>query len=248
VAESIKMTFGGLVALHQVTLRLAPGEIVGMVGPNGSGKTTLLNVVSGVYRPTEGRVFADGRDVTGWPAYRIARFGVARTFQNTRMFGNFSALENVEVGVAATRGLKLAKLRSTARTIIQQAAVGEYELREASTLPYGIQRRLEIARAVGARPKYLLLDEPAAGMNESESDTHGVGLLVVDHDLRLIMRLCERVLVLNEGRLIAQGSPEEVQASPAVAEAYLGRKGVWIAGGRDRRTGSSAEARERRSR
>jgi len=232
-ATSIEKRFGGLRALRGVSISVGKGSIVGLIGPNGSGKTTLLNVIAGVYRPETGRVFVDDVDITGWPAYRIAERRVARTFQNIRLFANLTVLENVEVAALAAPASGSARAR--ARTHIAEMGLTADEERRAATLSYGGQRRVEIARALAMQPDYLLLDEPAAGMNASESDglletisdlreRYGFGILVIDHDLRLIMRLCERVVALNQGAPISEGHPDHVQNDPVVAEAYLGRR------------------------
>ena len=221
------MDFAGLRALAGVTLELREGEILGLIGPNGSGKTTLLNVVSGIHRPTGGRVELGGRDVTGWPAHRVARLGLARTFQNIRLFAGLTVRENVQA--AAPRGVGDAEVDE----VLLDLGLADREGAPAAALPYGLQRRLEIARAVIRRPAVLLLDEPAAGMNEAESEELlatiarvreelGCAVVVIDHDLRLILRLCDRVQVLNEGRTIAEGAPGDVARAPAVIEAYLG--------------------------
>ena len=234
----IGVTFSGLRALRDVDLALAQGETVGLIGPNGSGKTTLLNVLSGVIAPTAGRVEVAGRDVTRWPAHRVAALGVARTFQNIRLFGELSVLENVEVGAALhPERPGGAALRRAARAVLVETGLAAFADRRARTLPYGIRRRVEIARALATRPTFLLLDEPAAGANEAESDelraliaelrvAHRVGMLVVEHDLRLIMRVADRIVVLNEGARIAEGSARHVSTDAAVREAYLGRRAV----------------------
>jgi branched-chain amino acid transport system permease protein len=236
--HGIGVTFSGLRALTAVDLQLQRGEIVGLIGPNGSGKTTLLNVMSGVITPTAGRVEVDGQDVTRWPAHRVAAIGIARTFQNIRLFDNLSVLENVEVGAALhPERPGGAALRRAARGVLVETGLADLADRAARTLPYGVRRRVEIARALATRPAFLLLDEPAAGANEAESDelrtliselrrAHGLGMLVVEHDLRLIMRAADRIVVLNEGATIAEGSAREVSADPAVREAYLGRRAV----------------------
>ncbi len=227
VAAGIVRTFEGLRALDGVDLAVAPGEIVGLIGPNGSGKTTLLNVLSGVLHPDEGTIHLLGRDVTGLRAHRIARMGVARTFQNIRLFPELTVIENIQAAAPDPGAEDVPRL---ARTLALEPVLDEL----AGTLAYGVQRRVEIARAGVRRPAILLLDEPAAGMNEAESDEllesihairdHlGCAVLIVDHDLHLIMRLCQRIQVLNEGRTIAVGSPEEIARDPAVIEAYLGR-------------------------
>jgi ABC-type branched-subunit amino acid transport system ATPase component len=226
--------FRGLRALDGVSLHVDEGEIVGLIGPNGSGKTTLLNLASGVLRPTDGRITVGGVDATGRKPHEIARLGVGRTFQQIRLFGEMTVEENVEVGAVARH-------QNPERVSALLERLGLIAVRErlATTLPYGQQRRAEIARALAGRPRFLLLDEPAAGMNEAESDAlletiravrddEGCAILIVDHDLRLIMRLCERIHVLAEGKTICEGTAEEVRRDPAVVQAYLGttEKGV----------------------
>jgi ABC-type branched-subunit amino acid transport system ATPase component len=220
--------FRGVRALADVSLEVREGEIVGLIGPNGSGKTTLLNVASGVLRPTAGRIVVAGTDATGRRPHDFARLGVGRTFQQVRLFTNMTVLENVQVGAIA-RGQAVAGVED----LLERMGLTRDAERYAGTLAYGQQRRVEIARALAGKPRVLLLDEPAAGMNERESDAlldtirsvrdrEGCAILVVDHDLRLIMRLCERIHVLAEGRTIAEGSAEEVRRNPEVIKAYLG--------------------------
>ena len=234
-AEGIRKSFGGVLAVDEVSITVKPGEIVGLIGPNGSGKTTLLNVIAGVYPPDHGRVSVDDRDITGLPSHRIAREGIARTFQNIRLFGELNVLENAQVGVPAPGRNPRERPRVIAWETLKRLHLTSRVTQRAVTLPYGPQRGVEIARALAANPQYLLLDEPAAGMNEAESDELletvrrfqadlRIGLLVIDHDLRLIMRLCDRVVVLNEGRVIAEGAPSEVQQSPEVVSVYVGTR------------------------
>ena len=239
VAEQVVKRFRGLKALDGVSLSVREGEIVGLIGPNGSGKTTLLNVASGVLRPTAGRVRVDGVDATGRRPHELARLGVGRTFQQIRLFGEMTVAENVEVGAVA-RG----QGADVVPELLERLGLSADADRLAVTLPYGQQRRVEIARALAGRPRFVLLDEPAAGMNEVESDAlletiravrddEGCAVLIVDHDLRLIMRLCERIHVLAEGRTICEGAAEAVRHDPAVIEAYLGTAAKPASGGEE---------------
>jgi branched-chain amino acid transport system permease protein len=225
--EDVAKRFQGVTAVQDVDLVVGPGEILGLIGPNGSGKTTLLNVISGVYAPTAGLIELLGRSIVGLPAHEIARAGIARTFQNIRLFSHLLVRENVEA--TAPPGTS----EATVDEVLDWLGLGVVQREKALNLPYGMQRRLEIARAVVRRPALLLLDEPAAGMNESESDellrnirriraALDCSVVVVDHDLRLIMELCDRIQVLDQGRTIATGRPDEVANDPAVVEAYLG--------------------------
>ena len=226
--EGVEKRFRGLKALDGVSLGVKEGEIVGLIGPNGSGKTTLLNVASGVLQPTAGRVRVAGVDATGKKPHDVAALGVGRTFQQIRLFAEMTVEENVEVGAVARR-----QDRELVDGLLDRLGLAEARHRLATTLPYGGQRRVEIARALAGKPRFLLLDEPAAGMNEAESDAllatirrvrdeEGCAVLIVDHDLRLIMRLCERIHVLAEGKTICEGTAEDVRRDPAVIEAYLG--------------------------
>ena len=232
--ERVSKSFAGLQALQGVSLELSEHTILGLIGPNGSGKTTLLNIISGVLRPDHGQVLIGDVDVSGWRPDHIARLGVGRTFQTARLFGSLSVVENVELGVMMTSG---EDVDVQVMQLLKRLGLAPWASSEASTLPYGVQRRLEIARALGTRPRFLLLDEPAAGLNEEESEEllhvirnlrddpeFGCGVLIVDHDLRLIMRLCDRIHVLNEGKSIAEGAPEEVRHDQGVIEAYLGSR------------------------
>ena len=228
--------YGGLVAVSEVSLELKVGEVLGLIGPNGSGKTTLLGCIAGTHEPTAGNIRIDRQDLTGLPAHVIARQGIGRTFQSIRLFAHLTAAENV-MAALTQRWPQLGHEALLQRSLILLAELKIAELadRDAGTLSYGQQRRLEIARALALDPRFLLLDEPAAGMNESETEDllgilgwlvrdRGLGLLVVDHDMQLIMRLCDRIAVLNKGQVIALGSAAEVQSSQAVREAYLGRR------------------------
>lgn len=233
--ENITKTFGGLRALSEVSLQVPRQVILGLIGPNGSGKTTLLNVITGVLRPDQGRVFVGDVEVTGWEPDRIASLGVGRTFQTARTFAALSVQENIEAAVM-TAPNRQRPVDEQVGHLLERLNLSQWAATRASVLPYGVQRRLEMARALGIRPQFLLLDEPAAGLNDEESDDllsvimgirsdpeFGCGILVIDHDLRLIMRLCDSIHVLNEGRTIAEGTPKEIRHNPAVIESYLGQ-------------------------
>lgn len=232
--ENLGKKFAGLVALENANFEIKPGLVTGLIGPNGAGKSTLINSVSGVVPPSTGRVLIDGQDVASLAVHAVPTAGLARTFQNIRLFKNLTVIENVTVAASA---LKAGGEDPAARalTVLSEVGLAEFADRLAGTLSYGAQRRLEIARALALKPRYLLLDEPAAGMNPAETEElmhvldrirtkYRLGLLVVEHDLKLIMRLCDVVVVLNKGQQIAIGTPAEIQANPDVIEAYIGRR------------------------
>jgi branched-chain amino acid transport system ATP-binding protein len=246
-AQSVTIRFGGLTAVSDFNLSIGPHELVGLIGPNGAGKTTIFNMLTGVYKPTEGQISIGGVRTTEMKPYQITSLGVARTFQNIRLFKELSVLDNVKIGghihykysgtsavlhtnrfhdaeaeaeIEAEKLLDIFGLRSRARHY-------------AKNLPYGDQRRLEIARALSARPKLLLLDEPAAGLNDSETrslmetihdirDRFKISILLIEHNMELVMGICERIIVLNFGKTIAEGTPENIRNDKAVIEAYLG--------------------------
>ena len=241
--------FGGLKAVDDFNLIIGRTEIAGLIGPNGAGKTTVFNLLTKVYQPTRGIIMLDGYDTAGKTTEQINRMGIARTFQNIRLFDNLSVEDNVKIGLhnqepysALTGVLRLPKYWRQEKAAHERAIelLSIFEMQDladhrAGSLPYGAQRRLEIVRALATNPSLLLLDEPAAGMNPSETaelmehivkirDTFQIAVLLIEHDMRLVMGICEGICVLNFGRVIAKGTSEEIQANPVVIEAYLGKK------------------------
>jgi len=252
-AQEIGISFGGLRALDGVSFSAEPGEVFSIIGPNGAGKTTLFNIISGVYRTREGKVLLAGEDVTGLPPHRLAARGLSRTFQNLQVFFRMTAEENVMVGrhLRERQGVIGSLLhlpwvarqnratRERARELLAFVGLADRARDPAGSLPYGALKRLEIARALAAEPRVLLLDEPAAGCNPVETEeidrliaaiaARGTTVVLVEHDMKLVMRISNRILVLNHGRMLALGSPAEVRGNPEVIAAYLGRHGAKAA-------------------
>ena len=233
-AHNIHVAFGGIHALSGVDLKLAKGTVLGLIGPNGAGKTTMVNVLSGFQRPTRGHVILEAQDVSGWGAQKIARAGVGRSFQAARLFRDMTVTENLMVAGIGT-GRRGRAVADAAADVLEWMGLSHVARRRCDALSYGDERRVSIARALALAPKFILLDEPASGMNESECEAlmhtiagipgrFGCGVLLIEHNMKVIMGVCQRIHVLDGGRSLAEGTPEEVQNDPDVRRAYLGSK------------------------
>ena len=247
--RNLGIDFGGLTAVDSFNVTLGPTEICGLIGPNGAGKTTIFNLLTSVYQPTRGSILINGIDTKGMTTSKVTKLGIARTFQNIRLFGEMTALDNVKVGMHnqikcsfLSSILRLPsyyksekKANEKAMELLAFMGLEDVANVKAGSLPYGVQRRLEIVRALATNPSIILLDEPAAGMNPRETtelmhqirrirDTFHIAIFLIEHDMNLVMNVCETIAVVNYGRIIAKGTPEEIRANPAVIEAYLGKE------------------------
>lgn len=244
--KDVGIRFGGLQAVADLSFTVENGQVMGLIGPNGAGKTTVFNLITGVYKPSSGKIFLEGQDITGWAPHRIARAGIFRTFQTIRLFYGQSVLANVLAGLhlqthqAWWQGLlstpaqrrEEQELRGRTMTLLERLDLAHLAQEDVASLPYGVQRRVELARALIARPRLLILDEPAAGLNDLESSAlnrtilsmrdEGISILLVEHDMNVVMNVTDRIVCINFGRKIAEGAPEEIRTNPEVIEAYLG--------------------------
>ena len=250
--DNITMKFGGLTAVKNFKLKVFSGELIGLIGPNGAGKTTIFNMITGIYKPTVNKIYFQDIDITGMKPDKIAKLGIARTFQNVRLMENLTVIDNVMIGFHLHLQSNLISaifkfpgyvqeeesIYQKSIELLEKVDLEEYKLEKAGSLPYGQQRKLEIVRALATRPKLLLLDEPAAGMNPQETkelmrfiqeirEDFNLTILLIEHDMRVVMGICERILVLNYGETIAEGNPEEIQHNPEVIKAYLGVEATY---------------------
>jgi branched-chain amino acid transport system ATP-binding protein len=239
-ASAVSRSFAGVQALRDVTLEVHRGDVIGLIGPNGAGKSTLVNLLSGFDRPTSGLIELEDRDITRWTPGRRGRKGLVRTFQHSHSFRALSVRENIELAALAV-GARRREARRRADSLLRALSLDRHVERAAETLAHGDERRLGVARALATEPRFVLFDEPAAGLPEAEvpdfatvirgvSEVHGAGVLLIDHNMALIMGVCDRIHVLDQGRTLAQGTPDEIRANLDVAAAYLGESAVHEAG------------------